>query len=106
MAKTTLELKLPDWAKARYGYGSGSGYGYGDGDGYGSGYGYGDGDGSGYGSGYGSGSLYWLHLGRMAIKTIPESSVLAFWKSGPNGEPANGGSINEKVHIGMKQKVD
>jgi hypothetical protein len=93
------------------GYGSGSGSGSGDGSGYGSGYGSGDGSGYGYGSGYGSGSgdgagygEYWLACrGSLIMSWTAEQRArlsdvetagarIAFWRSGDDGLPANGGS--------------
>ena len=68
--------------------------GYGSGDGYG--YGYGDGSGSGYGSGYGDLSAaldaYRHHeLVRAAVED-GQTVHLAWWRSGRDGQSANGGT--------------
>ena len=72
----------------------------------GSGYGSGSGDGSGYGSGSGSGSgdgSYWkacldtfaMSLPRAQRDRLAElaasGAAIAYWNSGANGEPCNGG---------------
>jgi hypothetical protein len=94
-----------------YGYGYGSGYGYGYGDGSGDGYGSGDGSGYGYGYGYGSGYGYgdgdgeywlacrgnlivsWTAEQRARLEAVETAGVrIAFWRSGDDGLPANGGS--------------
>src|SRR5271166_562610 len=96
-----------------YGYGYGDGYGSGDGAGgdcygCGNGSGYGDGSGDGYGDRYGSGSgdgskEYWLASIDTFASKWPErsrkrlselrglSATIAFWRSGKDGLPSNGG---------------
>ena len=93
-----------------YGYGDGDGYGYGDGygSGYDDGYGYGYGTSYGYGDRYGSGSgdgskEYWLASIDTFASKWPErsrkrlselrglSATIAFWRSGKDGLPSNGG---------------
>ncbi len=96
---------------------AGYGYGYGDGngDGYGDGYGYGDGNGDGYGYGDGD-KAYWLAaLDTFIAGWSPAESArvasakargatIAFWRSGPQGEPCNGGR-GLLAKVGDIQKV-
>jgi len=91
-----------------FGFGSGYGYGYGDGsgDGYGDGYGYGSG--SGYGDGSGSDKTYLAAVADGAIGSRAEElrkngAVIAFWRSGPDGKPVNGGSGPPRT-IGMVEE--
>jgi hypothetical protein len=73
------------------GYGDGSGDGYGDGYGDGSGDGYGYGDGSGYGDGEAALAAYLAHPLVVAQARAGETVTLAWWRSGPDGQSANGG---------------
>jgi len=101
-----------------YGYGDGdgdgSGYGYGDGDGYGYGDGYGSGYGYGYGDGYGYGSKeYWLatidgfaskwpeHFRGRLAELRQLGATIAFWRSGNDGQPSNGGKKIEAAAPGV-----
>ena len=69
------------------GYGSGNG----NGNGYGNGYGYGYGDGNGYG--YGEYIAALISAGcPAAAKAEKAGAALAFWRSRPDGRPANGGT--------------
>ena len=81
--------------------------------------GYGDGSGDGYGSGYGdgSGSGYWPLIAEAQIQTWPTSqqsrfkeayataTALAFWKSGVDGMPLNGGTSKDAARPGLVQKI-
>ena len=93
-----------------YSYGDGSGDGYGSGSGYGYGYGSGDGDGSGYGYGSGDGSGdgdgYWLAALASTVTQAARAAgaAIAFWRSGSDGRPCNGGS-GEPVHVGLKEEI-
>ncbi len=95
-----------------YGYGHGNGNGYGYGDGYGDGDGYGRGDGYGDGRGYGHGDghgEYWLACLKYFLAGLPVGAQqraadleatgvkLAYWRSGADGRPANGGSATPVV---------
>ena len=97
------------------GFGSGSGYGgYG---GYGYGYGYGDGDGGyggyggfgdGYGDGYGSGGwevFLSAYAGTAGEAAVTKGATLAYWRSGADGRPCNGGS-GDPVKPGDVQEIE
>jgi hypothetical protein len=107
-----LSGELPDWAASGDGYGDGSGSGSGSGYGYGYGYGYGDGSGSGSGSGDGEFwakavecfALKWPIAQQQRLAELQASGAkIAYWRSHPNGKPANGGS-SEPVTPGLVQK--
>ena len=99
-----------------YGYGYGDGSGYGNGYGDGSGYGYGDGNGDGSGSGYGYGYGYeqywrstipwfaskWTEAQRARFDAVEKSgATIAFWLSGNDGQPSNGGNQIEVAAPGI-----
>lgn len=75
----------------------------GSGDGSGDGSGSGSGDGSGSGYGYGYGAFAPSELAALA-GTVPNGATLAFWKSGADGRPCNGGK-GEPVKKGDRQKI-
>ena len=76
------------------GYGSGYGYGYG----------YGDGSGSGYGDSAYLDAVMTSRVGERS-KTLREQGVmLAFWRSGSDGKPSNGGDGPPR-HIGMIEEI-
>ena len=99
-----------DGYSAGAGYGSGDGAGYGDGDGYG--YGYGDGDGDGYGDG-----SYWRSAINGIVSQWPENqqqryaqmrddgATIAFWRSGNDGHPSNGGSPMHPAAPGVVHEI-
>ena len=121
MGTVILSGALPTWAKGSgygyvYGSGDGSGYGYGygsgygDGSGYGYGYGYGSGDGSGYGYGLKeacNGFIAMLPHDRRehAKRLLQGGAVFAYWRSGRDARPANGGH-SDAVDVGTIQKID
>ena len=88
-----------------YGYGFWFGSGFGYGDGFGDGSGSGDGSMDGDGSGYGSSKEYLQAVadgvvGERAPQLRANGAVLAFWRSGKDGKPMNGGSGPERT-VGM-----
>ena len=91
------------------GSGDGYGYGYGDGSGSGDGYGYGSGYGSGDGSGDGCWPLllepYRTHELVTAELDAGRNVLLAWWRSGDDGLPANGGHGGETARPGLVQEV-
>ena len=85
--------QLPDWTMADF-----SGYGYGDG--YGSGYGYG------YGDGDGALSAYLSHPLVAAAVEAGETVSLGWWRSGTDGQSANGGrTMADPARPGLIQEV-
>ena len=88
------------------------GSGDGSGSGSGSGYGDGDGDGSGSGSGYGLKEAVRSFISMLpseraahARKLLKKGAKFAYWKSGPDARPCNGGE-GSAVKVGTIQSFD
>src|SRR3990167_4708483 len=88
---------VPDWVSD--GSGDGSGYGYGSG--------YGDGYGDFWKQTIGCFARSWPQNQRRRLKELQKSgATIAFWRSGLNGLPVNGGGQVEQAAPGVVHKTD